>query len=478
METSSLGPYRLLVCLAANPRQEVWSAQADRQQRRVVAVLRPGATAPPPAPPPIADPHLALPFDRGLADSKIAYVVHDLPGARTLLPGGSEDTLRQRVAWLRQACLGLHALHRRGCLHGEIDAGQVLVVHEGGKQVAKLLAPASGCTAPPIDQAEDVAALARLVLELPAADADLLAIAKAPPTSAHALAVSLGGWLEQPTRRRRLWFHRAALLLAAALLAVWILLLRADLSTERRELLSLQRRHARWTCLADSVRVERLRQRADQLWPELPSTVPAMRTWLADADRFHVVHLAADDHDHQKFLAFLRKDARESVGADGSRTWQFDDPEDEYLHTQLSSLVSDLQAFFHHQRGLVPEIRERLRRAESLEQESITTNQAAWDALRAVLKPQLGLVPKGKDASGNLVFLHLRSDNPQGGIELVLRDGAMLSRSPVTRAQLQQLAGTSLPEKVVDALAEKILARHGLLLRLHEGKAHAAREVE
>ncbi len=124
-----------------------------------------------------------------------------------------------------------------------------------------------------------------------------------------------------------------------------------------------------------------------------------------------------------------------------SRTRAFPDPEVQWMHDVLSGLVSDLRAFGASERGDVRRVETWLAFAREVRKRSLEGDAAElWKRAIAsigdpaqcpqygglTLKPQLGLVPIGRDpASGLWEFAHLQSgvaaERGRGG-RLVLRE--------------------------------------------------------
>ena len=141
---------------------------------------------------------------------------------------------------------------------------------------------------------------------------------------------------------------------------------------------------------------------------------------------------------HRELLEELRKsgvkvlpDSRpgESRPADSPPTWQFTSDAAQFKHDTTAKLVADLTAFVDPdpKKGLLADVRDRLAFAESVERETIGKYETKWaDAIRSIadqtecpkydglkIKPQLGLIPIGKDpASGLWEFAHLQTTAP------------------------------------------------------------------
>ena len=110
-------------------------------------------------------------------------------------------------------------------------------------------------------------------------------------------------------------------------------------------------------------------------------------------------------------------------------TWKFESTAEQFKHDTTAKLVADLTAFVDPdpKKGLLADVRGRLTFAESVERETIGKYETKWaDAIQSIadkaecpkydglkIKPQLGLIPIGKDpASGLWEFAHLQTTAP------------------------------------------------------------------
>ncbi len=160
---------------------------------------------------------------------------------------------------------------------------------------------------------------------------------------------------------------------------------------------------ARLSRLSDDLRLRNLRSRQDELWPSAPAQLTPLKTWLEDAEG-----LVAQRDFHAASLAALEKQRGEDADAD--LLWRLE------ISTRL---VEGLDEIAKPESGLIARVRERARRASTIHERSITTHADDWARVRRELRndarfagldlrPQLGLVPLGRDPdSGLQEFLHL-----------------------------------------------------------------------
>ncbi|MCR9245049.1 MAG: bifunctional serine/threonine-protein kinase/formylglycine-generating enzyme family protein [bacterium] len=196
--------------------------------------------------------------------------------------------------------------------------------------------------------------------------------------------------------------------------------------------------------LLDFAAAHVLRDREPTLYPATPDRAPAMRAWLAEVD------------ERVQRLESYRESAQQI------------DVEDSTAAKELRRAITDLDELIR----LRPLVAERLARAESLAEQTITAELAAWGLARrevaesphyegVELTPQLGLVPLGANPQGYQEFWHASSGtqptrradgtlaiNPESGIVLVLLPKAnqaanafFLSKYEVTQAQWQRAMG-------------------------------------
>ncbi len=247
-------------------------------------------------------------------------------------------------------------------------------------------------------------------------------------------------------RNRALAATGAAAFLAALVLAGWALVERGTALSEKQRVLRL----------SDARTLADLRARLDGLWPAHPDKIDAMETWLEEA-RALVERAGA----HEATLAALRARgtplphprAADLAGDESGiaslaariereRPHQFADTTDSWWHDTLVSLASDLARFQADDRHgeTIRSVEDRLEFARTIQRRSIDDARAAWDEAIAsiasrgecprygglVLKPQLGLVPIGRDPdSGLWEFWHVQTgERPQRNEQgrLVLRE--------------------------------------------------------
>ncbi len=144
---------------------------------------------------------------------------------------------------------------------------------------------------------------------------------------------------------------------------------------------------------------------ARSFWPAHPRQVPAMQNWVVRAEK-----LAGALPDYRRALSNI-----DGASQDETTRW---------LHTVLTSLVSRLARFTRPDpfEGTLASMNKRLAWARTIERRSITDQQEAWNrAIRSIadlracpsyrglrIRPQLGLIPLGRDPrSGLWEFAHL-----------------------------------------------------------------------
>lgn len=225
--------------------------------------------------------------------------------------------------------------------------------------------------------------------------------------------------------------------------------------------------------LADVRVVEELESWAARLWPALPEVVPSLDRWLREAAtvvaRFpsHRANLDllrrralpySEEHrvrDHAAALYRLERmraglaeshrnleeersrrrkrrledsiehieDSIKELEAEVNerRSWDFQLPQDDWMHAVLSDLVQRLERFVAPE-GALASVRKRREFALRVRRETVALRRDAWDEARRYVKThppyrdlarrgfaeQVGLVPLGRDRdSGLLEFLHL-----------------------------------------------------------------------
>jgi formylglycine-generating enzyme required for sulfatase activity/serine/threonine protein kinase len=275
-------------------------------------------------------------------------------------------------------------------------------------------------------------------------------------------------------QRRALWLGGAALLLG---FMVVILLLNHERSLARQNASLAGQRIAALHRLADHRRLRDYKSQARHLWPALPEQSSQMKRWLDKAKT-----LLARTKTHQQALQMLRKQGRSFEGK-----WHFKTPSQQWQHDTLVRLLSALQTF---KNTTYQNVQWRLHLAETIKLQSITRQKNQWmRAIKSIgdpvkspvyrglqLKPQLGIVPIGRDPqSGLWEFVHVASGHiptrdktgklrltPNTGIILVLLPGGTFSmgRNVPTNRTTTYHANEHPVHKVT--LAPFFLAKHEL----------------
>jgi len=195
----------------------------------------------------------------------------------------------------------------------------------------------------------------------------------------------------------------------------------------------LQTANARYGRLADSLRLEELKTRADELWPAHPERMADLNAWIAEA-----TPVMARLDTHNQTLESLDRLAEERTSTE--LRWQ---------RRVLAQLVADLTRFSDPdpEVGTFASVQSRLAWARTVVQHSIADHQAEWDAaIQAIaesshydglsLAPQVGLVPLGADPhSGLWEFAHLESGEApgrgaDGSLELEVESGLIFVLVP------------------------------------------------
>jgi formylglycine-generating enzyme required for sulfatase activity len=164
--------------------------------------------------------------------------------------------------------------------------------------------------------------------------------------------------------------------------------------------------------------VERLLRRArDEIWPAVPAMVPAMKSWLEEIE---VVR--QEIRAHEARLEELR-----SRGiADAKGNLVFENIQDKWRYLEEKRLLSTMEGFKADDRfaPTIASMKARLALGERIWGETVEKYSQEWKrAAREVstsplygdleLKPQVGLIPLGKDAeSGLQEFAHYASGKP------------------------------------------------------------------
>jgi serine/threonine protein kinase/formylglycine-generating enzyme required for sulfatase activity len=177
--------------------------------------------------------------------------------------------------------------------------------------------------------------------------------------------------------------------------------------------------------LADEFRLEELIAEADRdLWPAVPSQIPALEAWLVRADALTatIPALVAD-------LEVLRSRALDPTPDDDptnpAGSFRFADLRERWRHDRLAAFVAALRRFDGDDPTgtTVASVEARLtlartldaRRQEDARRWAHTIDEIADDPLYGglVLTPQVDLVPLGRDQdSGLQEFAHLPSGSP------------------------------------------------------------------
>ena len=124
--------------------------------------------------------------------------------------------------------------------------------------------------------------------------------------------------------------------------------------------------------------------------------------------------------------AYWRGRAESLAGAEPVERLVFEDPSRARTHAKLEALVARLDRLAHE---VVPEVRERLERADTIGRDTVEARAADWrQAIRSiadraecpryeglVLAPQLGLVPLGRDARSGLWEFYLPESGARPG---------------------------------------------------------------
>lgn len=182
--------------------------------------------------------------------------------------------------------------------------------------------------------------------------------------------------------------------------------------------------------LSDLQRLSELEREAEGLWPALPEQALAMTEWLTRADAL-LGRLPSHRESLERWSAELRV---EDSGDRATLRWQ---------HERMVELVEGLTRFSDPLRGRRADVAARFALASSLRARSIDGAADVWrEAIEAVradpkyggleLKPQIGLVPLGRDPDSNLwEFAHLLSGEPA-------------RRAPDGRLQIEEASGVVL----------------------------------
>ncbi|HPF39746.1 MAG TPA: bifunctional serine/threonine-protein kinase/formylglycine-generating enzyme family protein [Phycisphaerae bacterium] len=175
--------------------------------------------------------------------------------------------------------------------------------------------------------------------------------------------------------------------------------------------------------LSDLKRLNDAIEKADELWPELPVTIPALEQWISE----YAAPLEANLDLHKRTLEELRAQATPTRNETGEIVgWKLADHDLQWRHDMLSDLVTRLENFCHAKYGARLRVMATLENARMLRLATLESPgvKRAWEQTVQIarelpvyrglrLKPQAGLCPIGVNKqSGLLEFLHLRSGRP------------------------------------------------------------------
>lgn len=174
--------------------------------------------------------------------------------------------------------------------------------------------------------------------------------------------------------------------------------------------------------MADVKRLTDLEHQAtEELWPASPAQVEPIRTWLAEADEV-VSRIQGHERDLNRLRSGRATDVSDvedpapkgpSIVKEVQLT--FATAEDRWMHDTISAHVGRLHSLAKPG-GLIERMRERLSLSQTIANETITRHESAWDDAIAsikdvnvcpmysglVIKPQLGLIPIGRDQNSGL----------------------------------------------------------------------------
>jgi serine/threonine protein kinase/formylglycine-generating enzyme required for sulfatase activity len=281
--------------------------------------------------------------------------------------------------------------------------------------------------------------------------------------------------------RRFVSRHRAAV--AAAAIAAVVAVAGLAVNLHQREI--ARQRLADYRNLADRQLLADYRTQAEALWPAWPENAPRMERWidqaaeLAGRAEFHARRLAAmrgraqvepgeapgaqrladliavrdelraralpSGEGEPTFVELKLHQAEEQIAAlrasrRDARRFVFASLEDQHLHDNLASLVSDLEHLAEPDPrvGLIAEMRSRVELARTVERATLVDARGAWEQAVASIAdtqaspkygglsivPQVGLVPIGRnEATGLWEFLAWGTGDVHDGIVLVLLPG-------------------------------------------------------
>jgi formylglycine-generating enzyme required for sulfatase activity len=219
-----------------------------------------------------------------------------------------------------------------------------------------------------------------------------------------------------PLRRVQKWGRRhptASVGLGVALAAMFVisaLLVQTVLAKSEAEQQSEIATQQRFNVLrlADLKILVDLEAQAAELWPAHPELTEDLADWVFSAEK-----LVAKLPQHEAFL--------EQLEDSSSSARDLSESELVWWKTTLADLVFDLRAIADPESGTLADVRQRLLRSESIEQETIGDYEEEWEETlfelseseiydQLVMEPQIGLVPLGPDPeSGLWEFWHVDS---------------------------------------------------------------------
>jgi len=174
--------------------------------------------------------------------------------------------------------------------------------------------------------------------------------------------------------------------------------------------------------LSDLKRLATCKSEAEVLWPCTPLKIDDMEDWLRRA-RELVRRLPV----HRITLEAMEKQAEifEEENQDKSQSPRiFEDTETQWHYETLLELVRDLEEFARPADGIIQDVEKRLAFSRTIRERSIDRYRKEWDsALESIasmkecpqyrglkIKPQVGIVPIGRDPNSGLwEFAHLQT---------------------------------------------------------------------
>jgi len=201
-----------------------------------------------------------------------------------------------------------------------------------------------------------------------------------------------------------------------------------------------------------------IEQAEQQLWPIHPNKVPALESWLTEARR-----LLGRRRRHERVLAEVRARGQSTsenvasrdadahpVARPSNPRWTFTDPGDQLLHDERVSLLRMLDGIAEPNTGSLAAVARRLEQARELPRRTLEDAAPKWRAAIAsiadpeacpayqglTVKPQLGLIPVGRDPdSGFWEFAHLLTGkpperNPEGKLVMTEESAVVLVLIP------------------------------------------------